>query len=72
MFLHERFCSICEATTAHINGECMTCSEKIERENFDQFISERRKLSIEERVELIEKWIYEFQLRNNIQDRKLG
>ena len=70
MFLHERFCSLCEATTAHMNGECMNCSEKAEREQFDDFIEARRKLPLEERVEMIEKWIYENQQKLNL--GKLG
>lgn len=65
MFLHERFCNICEKTTAHVNGDCMSCRENIEKADFKNFMQERSNSTIEERLEFIETWIYENQHKLN-------
>jgi len=72
MFLHERFCNLCERITAHINGECMNCRDNLEKESFDQFTEERQSQTIEERISFIEKWIFENERKFAIMQQNLG
>jgi len=72
MFLHERHCNVCERTAAHVNGECMNCRDNLEKESFEQFIGDRQSKTVEERLDLIEKWMYESDRKMNIANRYLN
>lgn len=57
-------CNACNRETCHANGECLECKARENRDMKEMELKARSKLSIEERLTLIESDLWD--LRQNI------
>lgn len=53
------YCHQCKSDTLHNSYECMNCASIIKEQNKQAFLNERKKLSIEERLTLIESQLFD-------------
>lgn len=57
-FCDEKFCDVCNAETWHTNNVCGLCLERRLTTASNKHFAELDKMTMEERVRRIEKWIY--------------
>lgn len=60
MFRKEH-CPVCEKTTGHYNGKCGDCVSREKSKASRLHFASLKGLTVEERLERIEKWQYEIQ-----------
>jgi len=53
------YCDHCKTETAHHNHECVNCANVVKEQKKQEFLKERSKLSIEERLTLIESQLFD-------------
>ena len=70
MFLYEGECPNCKQTKnmTSVSKYCGDCTKAIEEAKFDSYMEEKKKLTVEERLELIEKFIYKHQQNHPTQE----
>jgi hypothetical protein len=54
----EDYCYDCKEETMHTNGKCGVCTERDQKSHEKKHFDELNKMTLEERVRRIEKWIY--------------
>lgn len=57
-------CNVCNRETCHTNGECLDCKARENRNMKEMELNARSKMSIEERLTLIESDLWD--LRRNV------
>lgn len=66
------FCPVCQTSvreqrpTRDYDPTCMSCRKKIADEKRTKWLADMAALSVEERLQLIEEWIYDFKPRKDI------
>jgi hypothetical protein len=63
------YCNICKTETLHHGTECLICKEKELRNKKEEFLQQRSKLTIEERVLLLESELFEHINRPTLKDK---
>lgn len=61
------FCKKCEKNSLHSGLECLECKSKNKRDEKEEFLIGRSKLSIEERISLIESNIFDINNKPQIE-----
>jgi hypothetical protein len=65
MLLTKQYCYICKEETNFFDGDCSVCLSKKEKEHKEKYFAELEGLSVEQRVDRIEQWIYNHMNENN-------